>query len=54
LWDIAVRAAPAVIAIVLVAFIGLPMVVGARLADNVKEGSLASLFRVGAERAGAG
>jgi hypothetical protein len=46
LWDIAVRAAPAVIAIVLVAFIGLPMVVGARLADNVKEGSLVAGYGI--------
>jgi hypothetical protein len=38
--DMVVRAAPAILAVVLVAFVALPMAVGARLATNVKAGSL--------------
>jgi hypothetical protein len=46
LRDMAARTAPAILAVVLVAFIGLPMVVGARLADNVKEGSLVAGYGI--------
>jgi hypothetical protein len=46
LQDIAVRAAPAILAVVLVAFIGLPMAVGARLATNVKGGSLVAGYGI--------
>jgi hypothetical protein len=46
LQDIAVRAAPAILAVVLVAFILLPMVIGARLATNVKGGSLVAGYGI--------
>lgn len=38
--DIVVKSAPAILAVLLVAFVALPMAVGARLATNVKGGSL--------------
>jgi hypothetical protein len=38
--DMVIRAAPAILAVILIAFVGLPMAVGTRLATNVKGGSL--------------
>lgn len=44
--DLVVRAAPAILAVILVAFIGLPMVVGTRLATNVKGGSFVAGYGI--------